>query len=68
MKEKVVLAYSGGLDTTCCIRWLHDKGFRVICFSADLGSEFSPSDLKNRAIKAGAEKIYIKDLKEEFAQ
>ncbi|MCD6584116.1 MAG: argininosuccinate synthase [Candidatus Omnitrophica bacterium] len=66
--KKVILAYSGGLDTTCCIKWLKDKGFRVICFSANLGSEFSPSDLEKRAIKAGAEKIYIKDLKEEFAQ
>jgi argininosuccinate synthase len=65
--KKVILAYSGGLDTTCCIKWLKDKGFKVICFSADLGGEFSSQDLKRRAIKSGAEKIYIKDLKREFA-
>lgn len=65
--KKVVLAYSGGLDTSCCIQWLKDKGFEVICFSANLGSEFSPADLKKRAIKSGASKIYIKDLKKEFA-
>ncbi|MDP2924271.1 MAG: argininosuccinate synthase [Candidatus Omnitrophota bacterium] len=65
--KKVVLAYSGGLDTSCCIQWLKDKGFDVICFSADLGSEFSPADLKKRAIKTGASKIYIKDLQKEFA-
>ena len=65
--KKIVLAYSGGLDTSCCIQWLKDKGFKVICFSANLGSEFSPADLKKRAIKSGAEKIYIKDLKKEFA-
>lgn len=66
--NKVVLAYSGGLDTTCCIKWLQDKGFEVVCFSADLGSEFSPQDLRKRAIKGGVSKIYIKDLKEEFAK
>jgi argininosuccinate synthase len=65
--KKVVLAYSGGLDTTCCIKWLKDQGFRVICFSANLGSEFSPPDLKKRAQACGAEKIYIKDLRKEFA-
>lgn len=65
--KKVILAYSGGLDTTCCIRWLKEKGFKVICFSANLGSEFSPSDLRKRALLSGAEKIYIKDLREEFA-
>ena len=65
--NKIVLAYSGGLDTSCCIQWLKDKGFDVVCFSADLGSEFSPQDLKKRAIKSGASKIYIKDLKKEFA-
>ena len=44
--KKIILAYSGGLDTSCCIPWLKDKGFEVICFSANLGSEFSPADLK----------------------
>ena len=64
--KKIILAYSGGLDTSCAIRWLKDKGFDVICFSANLGSEFSPSDLKKRASKTGASKIYIKDLRIEF--
>ena len=53
MKKKVVLAYSGGLDTTCCIQWLKDKGYDVVCFSANLGSEFSPSDLKKRSRQGG---------------
>ncbi len=65
--KKVVLAYSGGLDTSCCLNWLKNKGFEVICFSANLGSEFSPADLKQRAHKSGAAKIYIKDLQKEFA-
>ncbi|MDD4955944.1 MAG: argininosuccinate synthase [Candidatus Omnitrophica bacterium] len=66
--KKIVLAYSGGLDTSCCIQWLKDRGFDVVCFSANLGSEFSPADLKKRAIQSGSSKIYIKDLREEFAK
>jgi len=66
--KKLILAYSGGLDTSCCIPWLKEKGFEVICFSANLGSEFSPEDLKKRALKTGAAKIYVKDLCKEFAQ
>ena len=65
--KKVVLAYSGGLDTSCCIQWLKDRGFDVVCFSANLGSEFSPADLRKRARQTGASKIYIKDLRREFA-
>ncbi len=66
--KKIVLAYSGGLDTSCCIPYLKEQGFDVICFSANLGSEFSPQDLKKRAKKTGASKVYVKDLQKEFAQ
>ncbi|MBN2483624.1 MAG: argininosuccinate synthase [Candidatus Omnitrophica bacterium] len=66
MKKKIVLAYSGGLDTSCCIRWLQKKGFEVICFSAHLGSEFSPAQVRKKALATGAKKIYIKDLRKEF--
>jgi len=66
--KKVILAYSGGLDTTCCLQWLLDQGFEVICFSANLGSEFAPADLKKRAIAGGASKIYVEDLREEFTK
>ncbi|UCD16018.1 MAG: argininosuccinate synthase [Candidatus Omnitrophota bacterium] len=65
--KKVVLAYSGGLDTSCVVAYLKDKGFNVICFSANLGSEFSAPDLKKRALSAGASKIYVEDLRQEFA-
>lgn len=64
--KKVVLAYSGGLDTSCCVRWLQDRGYEVVCFSANLGSEFSPADLKKRAALSGVSKIYIEDLQKEF--
>ncbi len=66
--KKIILAYSGGLDTSCCIQWLKDHGFDVICFSANLGSEFAPNDLIRRARKTGASKVYIKDLRSEFAR
>jgi argininosuccinate synthase len=68
MSKKVVLAYSGGLDTSCCVKWLQDKGFEVICFSANLGSEFSPEELKIKAKNSGVKKLYVKDLQKEFAQ
>ncbi|MBU4305979.1 MAG: argininosuccinate synthase [Candidatus Omnitrophica bacterium] len=66
--KKVVLAYSGGLDTSCCVKWLQDKGFEVICFSADLGSEFSPQELRKKARAGGVARIYVEDLREEFAR
>lgn len=66
--KKVILAYSGGLDTSCCIPWLRSKGFEVVCFSADLGSEFSPQDLRKRSKQSKASRIYIRNLKKEFAK
>jgi argininosuccinate synthase len=66
--KKVVLAYSGGLDTSCCVKWLQDKGFEVICFSANLGSEFSPAELKAKAKASGIKTIYVEDLQQEFVE
>ncbi len=65
--KRVILAYSGGLDTSCCIRWLKDRGFRVICFVADVGQERDFDCLKQRALETGAEKVFVLDLKDEFA-
>lgn len=64
--KKVVLAYSGGLDTACCVKWLKDKGFEVICFMADLGQPHDFAPAIKRAKIAGAKKVYTKDLKQEF--
>ena len=67
--RKVVLAYSGGLDTSVIIKWLIENyRCEVIAFSADLGQGEELSPLNEKAIKTGASKIYIEDLKEEFAQ
>ncbi len=66
---KVVLAYSGGLDTSVIIRWLIDEyDAEVIAFAADLGQEEELLGLNEKAAKTGAAKIYIDDLREEFAR
>jgi argininosuccinate synthase len=64
--NKVVLAYSGGLDTSVILKWLLEKGYEVICFMADVGQKEDMEIAKEKAIKIGASKIYIEDLKKEF--
>jgi len=64
--KKVVLAYSGGLDTSVILKWLIDKGFDVIAFVADVGQEENFDEVKKKALAIGAKKVYIEDLKEEF--
>ncbi|MFA5388277.1 MAG: argininosuccinate synthase [Candidatus Omnitrophota bacterium] len=68
MNKKIVLAYSGGLDTSVAVSWLADKGYDVICYMADVGQGGDYDKLKKRAISAGASKVIIEDLKEEFAE
>lgn len=65
--KKVVLAYSGGLDTSIIIPWLKENyGCEVIAFCADLGQGEELEPVKEKAIKSGASKIYVEDLVEEF--
>jgi argininosuccinate synthase len=66
--KKVVLAYSGGLDTSVIVPWLRNNydGCEVICFCADLGQEEELDGLEEKALKSGASKLYIRDLREEF--
>lgn len=65
--EKVVLAYSGGLDTSVIVPWLRNNyGCEVICFTANLGQGQELEGLEEKAIASGASKIYIEDLREEF--
>lgn len=67
--EKVVLAYSGGLDTSVILKWIK-KTYQceVITFTADLGQEEELSGLEEKALKTGASKVYIEDLREEFVK
>lgn len=69
MKKKVVLAYSGGLDTSCAVKWIRDRyDLDVICFSAFIGEVKNAKVLERKARAAGAAKTIVKDLKPEFAR
>lgn len=66
--NKVVLAYSGGLDTSVIVPWLKENynDCEVICFTADLGQEEELDGLEEKALASGASKLIIRDLREEF--
>jgi argininosuccinate synthase len=67
--KKVVLAYSGGLDTSIIVKWLKNEyGCEVICFTADVGQAEELDHLEEKARATGASKIYIEDLREEFVR
>ncbi|MGB9867142.1 MAG: argininosuccinate synthase [Bacillota bacterium] len=67
--KKVVLAYSGGLDTSVAIKWLQEKyDAEVICLTGDVGQNKDLEFIKNKALKVGASKAYVMDLRAEFAE
>src|SRR3989344_9305321 len=66
MKKKVVLAYSGGLDTSVILKWLLNKGYEVVAYIADVGQNEDFKAAKEKALKIGASKVYVEDLKKEF--
>jgi argininosuccinate synthase len=67
--KKIVLAYSGGLDTSIILKWLKNEyGCEVITFSADLGQGDELDPVREKAFATGADKVYIDDLKEEFVR
>jgi argininosuccinate synthase len=67
--NKIVLAYSGGLDTSVAIKWLKEQyNAEIIAFYADLGQGEDTSAIRGKALKTGASKVYIEDLKEEFVK
>ena len=69
MKSKIVLAYSGGLDTSVILKWLQTEyNADVIAYAADLGQGAELDEAKAKAKKLGAKKIYIENLKEEFVK
>ena len=68
-KEKVVLAYSGGLDTTAVIPWLKETfDYEVICCCVDCGQGKELDGLDQRAMLSGASKLYIEDINDDFAE
>ncbi|GFK21799.1 argininosuccinate synthase [Tetragenococcus halophilus] len=68
MKEKVVLAYSGGLDTSVSVRWLTDQGYDVIACCLDIGEGKDIQAIRDKALMVGASQSYAIDAKEEFLQ
>ena len=70
MKEKIVLAYSGGLDTTCIIPWLKENynDAEIIAVCGDVGQGSETEGLEERALSTGASKLYIEDITDEFIE
>ena len=69
MIKKIVLAYSGGLDTSVAIKWLKEKyQAKIIAFCADIGQGEDLEAIREKAIKTGASKVYVEDLKENFVK
>jgi len=68
MKKRVILAYSGGLDTSVIVRWLTDRGFEVITYTADVGQGEELDEIPEKAKQSGATEAIVEDVKEEFAR
>ncbi|XP_031836904.1 argininosuccinate synthase [Nomia melanderi] len=64
--KKIILAYSGGLDTSCILLWLKEEGYQVIAYVANIGQEEDFNAVREKALKIGAIKVVIEDLKEVF--
>jgi len=68
MAKRVVLAYSGGLDTSVIVRWLADRGYEVITYTADVGQGEELSEIPEKAKASGAVEAVVEDVREEFAR
>jgi argininosuccinate synthase len=67
--NKIVLAYSGGLDTSVMLRWLREQyGCEIVCYCADVGQGEEMDGLEAKALATGASKLYVGDLREEFVR
>ena len=69
LKKKIVLAYSGGLDTSIILKWLQENyNAEVICYTADIGQEINKKKSYRKAKKLGVKNIIVQDLKDEFVK
>ncbi|MTH52850.1 argininosuccinate synthase [Bacillus mangrovi] len=68
MKQKVVLAYSGGLDTSVAIKWLQERGYDVVACCLDVGEGKDLAFIQSKALQVGASESYVIDAKKEFAE
>ncbi|CAK1548222.1 unnamed protein product [Leptosia nina] len=64
--DLIVLAYSGGLDTSCILKWLIQKDYDVVCYMADIGQDENFSAAKKKAMAIGAKDVIVEDLRKEF--
>uniref|UniRef100_A0A452SKL0 Argininosuccinate synthase n=1 Tax=Ursus americanus TaxID=9643 RepID=A0A452SKL0_URSAM len=67
-KGSVVLAYSGGLDTSCILVWLKEQGYDVIAYLANIGQKEDFEEARKKAMKLGAKKVFIEDVSKEFVE
>ncbi|MFH1847303.1 MAG: argininosuccinate synthase [Candidatus Omnitrophota bacterium] len=67
-KKKIVLAYSGGLDTSVAIKWLMERNYEVICYMGDVGQGADVEKSRKKALQIGAKKCIVGDLKERFVK
>ncbi|MCK5837938.1 MAG: argininosuccinate synthase, partial [Desulfobacula sp.] len=65
-KGKVVLAYSGGLDTSVILKWLLEQGYEVFAYMANIGQKEDFPAAEQKALKIGASKVFIEDMRKEF--
>ena len=69
MKKKIVLAFSGGLDTSIILKWLQNEyDAEVVTFTADIGQGVEIKDAKEKAEKLGVKQIFVEDLQDEFVR
>lgn len=68
MKNRVMLAYSGGLDTSVILKWLIEKNYEVVCFVANVGQEENFYEVEQKALAIGAKQVLIEDCCEEFVE
>jgi len=67
--KKIVLAYSGGLDTSVMLKWIKEEyDCEVVCYCADVGQGEEMNGLEAKALETGASKLYIEDLREDFVR
>ena len=67
-KGSVVLAYSGGLDTSCILVWLKEQGYDVIAYLANIGQKEDFEEARKKALKLGAKKVFIEGVSKEFVE
>ncbi|HKJ67755.1 MAG TPA: argininosuccinate synthase [bacterium] len=65
-EKKVILAYSGGLDTSVLLKWLINQGFQVVCFVGNVGQQEDFDEVREKALRTGASKVYVEELRREF--